>query len=102
MSNWAILHLPNDLNTAKSFFKAFSSYCVPLGMKIHVPLLSKVHGQNMNSFISTINNIVLQHKELQLIVIIFPSVREDWYNAVKRICCAKIGIPSQVIKTYCN
>lgn len=102
LSNWAILHLPSDFNTAKSFFKMFSTCCKPLGMNIHVPLLTKVHEQNINGFVNTINNIVLQHKELQLLVILFPSTRDDWYNAVKRICCAQIGIPSQVIKTYCN
>lgn len=71
-------------------------------MNIRVPLLTKIHGKNICSFINAINNIVLQHKELQFIVIIFPNTREDWYNAVKRVCCAKIGIPSQVIKTYYN
>lgn len=102
LSNWAILHLPRDFNTAQSFFKTLSMCCTPLGMNINVPTLTKVRGQNIESYINAINNIILQHKELQLLVIIFPSTREDWYNAVKRICCAKIGIPSQVIETYYN
>lgn len=66
-------------------------------MDISLPKPIKVQGTNPEVFVSTINNVIRNNSDLQLVVIIFPNQREDRYNAVKRICCAEIGIPSQVI-----
>lgn len=56
-----------------------------------------VDGISPEAFVTSINNAVKNNSELQLVVVIFPSKRDDRYNAVKRICCSEIGIPSQVI-----
>lgn len=87
-----------DEPTAKSFCKqlAISGRC--LGMVINSPIPVKVQGINPEVFVSTINSTIKSNSELQLLVIIFPNQREDRYNSVKRICCAEIGIPSQVMK----
>lgn len=74
----------------------------PLGMDISPPNPIKIQGTNPEVFVSTINHAIKSNSNLQLVVIIFPNQREDRYNAVKRICCADIGIPSQVIMTSMN
>lgn len=96
MTNWAIVYNIKDESTAKNFCKTLSTCGRPLGMDIHQPKPVKVPGANPESFVNTINNTVKNFSDLQLVVIIFPNLREDRYNAVKRICCAEIGIPSQV------
>ncbi|KAH8034243.1 hypothetical protein HPB51_021956 [Rhipicephalus microplus] len=35
--------------------------------------------------------------QVQVIVIIFPTSRDDRYSAVKRLCCVDMPVPSQVI-----
>jgi aubergine-like protein len=35
--------------------------------------------------------------QCQLVVIIFPTRRDDRYNAVKKLCCVESPVPSQVI-----
>jgi len=32
-----------------------------------------------------------------MVVAIFPSARDDRYNAIKKLCCAEMPVPSQVI-----
>lgn len=96
MLNWAILFNTKDETTAQMFCKQLAICGRPLGMKINPPMPVKVPGTNPEVFVSTINNTVRTFKKLQLLVIIFPNLREDRYNAVKRICCAELGIPSQV------
>lgn len=98
MTNWAIMYNPKDEPTAKSFCKQLLLCGRPLGMDITQPKPIKVQGANPEVFVSTINNAIRSNSDLQLVVIIFPNQREDRYNAVKRICCAEIGIPSQVIQ----
>jgi aubergine-like protein len=89
---------PRDEPTAKSFCKQLALSGRPLGMEINSPRPIQIHGTNPEVFVSTINNTIRNSCDLQLVVIIFPNQREDRYNAVKRICCSDMGIPSQVIK----
>jgi len=96
MFNWAIMYNPRDEQTAKSFCKQLSMCSRALGMEINSPKPIKVPGPNPEVYVSTVNNTVKNNPDLQLVVIIFPNQREDRYNAVKRICCSEIGIPSQV------
>lgn len=97
MFNWVIMYNPRDEQTAKSFCKQLSMCSRALGMEINSPKPIKVPGPNPEVYVSTINNTIKNNPDLQLVVIIFPNQREDRYNAVKRICCSEIGIPSQVI-----
>ncbi|XP_025198064.1 piwi-like protein Ago3 [Melanaphis sacchari] len=97
MLNWAIMYNPRDEGTAKAFCKQLSLCSRALGMEISPPKPIKVPGPNPEVYVSTINNTLRNNPDLQLVVIIFPNQREDRYNAVKRICCSEIGIPSQVI-----
>jgi len=90
------MYNPRDETTAKSFCKQLAACGRPLGMEINPPKPIKVQGTNPEVFVSTINHTIKNNSEIQLVVIIFPNQREDRYNAVKRICCSEIGIPSQV------
>lgn len=67
-----------------------------LGMKIIEPKAVRIQGTNPETFVNNINNTVKNNSNLELVVIIFPNQREDRYNAVKRLCCSELGIPSQV------
>ncbi|VVC30372.1 Ribonuclease H-like domain,Piwi domain,PAZ domain [Cinara cedri] len=97
LSNWAILFNPKDEPTAQAFCKQLAICGRPLGMNINPPKPVKIYGTNPEVFVSSINNTIKCNPELELMVIIFPNQREDRYNAVKRICCSELGIPSQVI-----
>jgi len=35
--------------------------------------------------------------QCQLVMTIFPSSRDDRYNAIKKLCCVECPVPSQVI-----
>ncbi|XP_022162768.1 piwi-like protein Ago3 [Myzus persicae] len=102
--NWAIMYNPKDEPTAKSFCNQLAACGYHLGMKINTPKTIIVQGSHPEVFVSAINNTVKNNLGIQFVVIIFPNHREDRYNAVKRICCSVIGIPSQIIisKTLCK
>lgn len=98
MSDWAILYHAKDESTAKSFCKQLSMCGNPLGMKIDRPKPIKVQGTNPEIYINTVSHTLKNFPDLQIVVIIVPNQREDRYNALKRICCADMGVPSQVIQ----
>lgn len=39
----------------------------------------------------------LNDAKIQIVVILFPSLRDDRYSAIKRVLCTDIPLPSQVI-----
>ncbi|XP_050425877.1 piwi-like protein Ago3 [Adelges cooleyi] len=97
MNSWAILYIQKEEQVTYSFCNKLISSGRILGMNIEVPNKIKVSGNNPEHFITAIQNVTSNIKNLQMVVIIFPNQREDRYNAVKKICCADLGIPSQVI-----
>jgi len=48
-------------------------------------------------FLITIIDIFLLAFQCQLVVTVFPTSRDDRYNAVKKLCCVDNPVPSQVI-----
>lgn len=50
-----------------------------------------------NDRATTYTNIIEKRKnDFQIVVIIFPSQRDDRYSAVKKMCNVNLGLPSQV------
>lgn len=96
------MYLSTDRTTAFSLNTQLQSCGKVLGMFIDQPKLMEVHNSKLDNFVTALNNVIQMNNELQLVVIILPSIREDLYKAIKKICCGQIGIPSQVIHyTFC-
>lgn len=92
------MYNPREEATAKTFCKQLSMVARPLGMEVSAPTPVKVNGVTPEAFVGSLHNVLRNNGDLKFVVIIFPNLREDRYNAVKRVCCSEIGIPSQVIK----
>lgn len=43
------------------------------------------------------SSCLVVYLQLQMVVVIFPTKRDDRYNAVKKLCCLECPIPSQVL-----
>ncbi|XP_050528911.1 piwi-like protein Ago3 [Daktulosphaira vitifoliae] len=97
MKKWAILFTQREEQVANSFCNTLIKCGRVLGMDIDIPIKFKVNGIGLECFVAAVNKAISNNCDMQLIVIIFPNQREDRYNAVKKICCAELGIPSQVI-----
>lgn len=98
MSHWAIFHPPRDSNIVNSFLKELIKCASVMNMGIQEPIKIIVPKNSPELFVSKVHDVVQNNSSLQLVVIIFSSLRNDFYNAIKRLCCAQLGIPSQVIK----
>lgn len=51
--------------------------------------------ETTSTFISAIRNAM--NEQLQMIVCIVPNNKKDRYDAIKKLCCVDLGIPSQVV-----
>jgi aubergine len=51
----------------------------------------------IDTYVSAIQKNLKDDKAIQLVVIIFPTLRDDRYAAVKRVLCSDLPCPSQCI-----
>lgn len=52
---------------------------------------------NKSLFTAPLRPIYGRVVQVQLVVTIFPTSRDDRYNAIKKLCCVECPVPSQVI-----
>lgn len=115
--NWVLVHVENDARVAESFEKNISQVSGPTGMRIaprkfELTIISwyltsdifftarrlQLKNDRTETYINEIKNI-LKDKNIQMIVTIFPTLRDDRYAAVKRLLCSDLPCPSQCINS---
>ena len=67
----------------------------PMGIKVRDAIVVELPNDRTENYIRAIREQI--KSSLQLVVIIFPSSRDDRYSSVKKLCCMEHPIPSQVI-----
>ncbi|XP_013104346.2 protein argonaute-3 [Stomoxys calcitrans] len=97
LHNWILMHCKNDSKTAQSFLDHVDKCSRSLGMKVQKPKLVVLNSDRVDAFVNALREHIKQ--ETQIIVCISPTNREDRYNAIKKICCAEMPVPSQVVNS---
>ena len=67
----------------------------PMGIKVRDAIVVELPNDRTENYIRASREQI--KSSLQLVVIIFPSSRDDRYSSVKKLCCIEHPIPSQVI-----
>lgn len=95
LENWIIIFTKRDGERARGFTQMMSKVCPPMGINIRPPQYRELLNDSTDSYVRAIKDVV--NENVQVIVIIFPTSRDDRYSAVKRLCCVDMPVPSQVI-----
>lgn len=66
-----------------------------MGIIVRDPVLCAINNERTESYLDAIKEAV--NPTVQIVVIIFPTARDDRYSAVKKLCCVEMPVPSQVI-----
>lgn len=54
----------------------------------------EVVNDRTESYLRALRELI--NPRLQMVVVVFPTSRDDRYSAVKKLCCIESPIPSQV------
>lgn len=65
-----------------------------MGIIVQEPEKMRLPNDRTDSYIQGLKKAITS--ELQLVVCICPTSRDDRYAAIKRICCTENPVPSQV------
>uniref|UniRef100_UPI002DDDBD8F Piwi n=1 Tax=Ephydatia fluviatilis TaxID=31330 RepID=UPI002DDDBD8F len=93
--DWAVLFVRKDQGKATDFVNMLSKVCPPIGMEVHEPKMVEVVNDRTESYLRALRELIAPR--LQMVVIVFPTSRDDRYSAVKKLCCIESPIPSQVL-----
>ncbi|XP_071808284.1 piwi-like protein 1 [Asterias amurensis] len=95
LRNWLLVFCKRDASRAGDFLNMMERCCPQMGVRIQAPTRFELQDDKTQTYLSNIRSAI--NPELQLVVVIFPTSRDDRYNAVKKLCCVEKAIPSQVI-----
>lgn len=98
LSNWVLMYVQNDSKTAETFEKMVKSVSGPIGLRCSAPRRIALPNDRQETYVTEIRKI-LGDKHIQIVVTIFPTLRDDRYAAVKRVLCAEIPCASQCINS---
>ncbi|XP_037113727.1 piwi-like protein 2 [Syngnathus acus] len=97
LKKWAIFYPCRCADHAEEFISTLNKVGGPLRMQVARPVCVELRDDRTESYVKSIHSQLTSEPTLQLVVCILVGNREDLYSAIKKLCCVKSPIPSQVI-----
>lgn len=98
IERWILIYVNRDAAKAEEFAKGLHGVSRNMGFTFGAPRRVQIANDLPATYCQAIKDNVIN--TAQLIVLITPgsSQREDRYNAIKKLCCCELPIPSQVVR----
>ncbi|XP_046398495.1 piwi-like protein Ago3 [Ischnura elegans] len=96
LENWVLLHVQNQTDTANEFVRLSKRFGPTMGIQVHEPRRIGLQNDRIDTYVSALKK---EGSDAQVVVIIFPTSRDDRYGAVKKVACCDLGVPTQVINS---
>lgn len=98
MQNWILVYTKNDSKTAEGFESTLMKVCGPTGIRCTPPRRVELPNDRTDTYVNKIKEC-LKDKNIQIVVTLFPTLRDDRYAAIKKTLCSEIPCPSQCINS---
>lgn len=92
---WTVIVSRRDYPKFEDFLQSLKRVCPPMGMRVNNPEVITIEDDRINSFIGAMRRGI--GPETEMILIIVPNNRKDRYDAIKKVACIDIPVPSQVV-----
>ena len=86
MKNWAIIYPQRNKKCCTDFLETFRTVCPRVSFQVSTPQQLVIQNDNTEEYISQLRSILSKNK-LDMVVIVFPALRQDKYTAVKKYAC---------------
>lgn len=95
LRNWTVLFSKRDAGKASEFINMMQTCCRQMGIQCNKPTCCELHDDRVDTLSRSLRDNI--NPSVQCMVVICPTSRDDKYNAIKKICCVEMPVPSQVI-----
>lgn len=94
---WVIIFTKRDSPRVMEFTKMLRNVCPAMGLRVQEPVRIEIHNDRTETYCEALKEAI--NPSVQIVVIIFPTARDDRYSAIKKLCCVDMPVPSQVINS---
>lgn len=95
LDRWLLVYTRNDAKFADRFVECMEKNSRPMGIRVARPSVEVLDADKTELWVRVLRRCI--DARLQCVVLICPTSRDDRYAAIKKVCCAELPIPSQVI-----
>lgn len=95
INNWMVVCTKRDQQKAMDFVQTMKQCCPQMGIQCRDPSTFAIRDDRTESYLRAIRENL--NPQVQCVVCIFPTSRDDRYAAVKKLCCVESPVPSQMI-----
>ncbi|XP_065911077.1 piwi-like protein 2 isoform X2 [Dysidea avara] len=102
LQSWLLVFTKRDQSKALDFLHSLKRITNSMGIRVSDPNVVELPDDRIDTYLRAIRAEI--NPQLQIVVAIFPTSRDDRYAAFKKLCCIEKPIPSQAInaKTISN
>lgn len=90
-----VLFVKKDQSKAFEFVNMMKQVTPVMGINVQDPQMIEIRDDRTETYLRNIRENL--HPRVQMVVVIFPTSRDDRYAAVKKLCCVESPVPSQVL-----
>lgn len=94
LSKWLLIHVKTEHKAATAFLECMQRNSKPMGINVASPKIIKLDDDKTETYAEILRNAI--SADIQIVVIIAPTARDDRYAVIKKICNGEVPIPSQV------
>ncbi|KAK3581959.1 hypothetical protein CHS0354_023428 [Potamilus streckersoni] len=95
LDKWLFISPSKYNGNAKDFVDSLIKVGLPMGIKILQPIYCVINNENIDTYISTMQNSITENT--QLVMCLLPTNKKDRYDAIKKFTCVETPVPSQII-----
>jgi len=92
---WVVIYPSSKQVAGQMFVKTYGDVIGGMAISADAPEEVCIRTDDPNSIIQTLKERIADRT--QMVVVIVSSKRKDRYDAIKRICCLELPVPSQVV-----
>ncbi|NXX98023.1 PIWL2 protein, partial [Centropus bengalensis] len=97
LNRWVLIYPKRLQDVARDLVATMESVCGPIGMRVSRPALVELKDDRIETYAKNIRSTFGSEDQVQLLLCLITTSREDLYGVIKKLCCVQCPVPSQVI-----
>ncbi|XP_018425718.1 PREDICTED: piwi-like protein 2 [Nanorana parkeri] len=94
---WVVIYPKRAVSQARELTSMFEKIAGPIGLRVNQPNSIELRDDRVETYARSIRSLIEGEAKVQLLLVIISGTRDDLYGAIKKLCCVKSPVPSQVV-----
>lgn len=91
---WILIYVKSDEKTANVFCDTLKRNTRPMGIQYTQPRMIGINDDRTETYADILRRAITP--DVQIVVVLCPTSRDDRYAVIKKICNGEVPVPSQV------